>query len=130
MKVLIHNKFFKTNTQKGIDRYLSTFGINPGEYEFIPGPSKDFVYAVTKEEMDHYLPEHDVWVEPVKPDDGTDNLLVFINDVGGIPKYIAELLVSEGYDTVTKVRNASDEELLDIDGIARGRLRAIRKVVS
>lgn len=131
MKVLMHKKFFKTNTTRGIERYLSANGFDLGlGYDFVPGPTKDYVYAVAKDETDMDHSEHGVWVEPVKPDDGTDDLLVFINDVGGMPKYIAELLVSEGYDTVTKVRQASDEELLAIAGIAKGRLRAIRKVTN
>ena len=124
MKHLMHKSFFNRNTGRGVAVYLSKVGIEP-PYEFVEGPSKDFVYAVCGED----LPGAVYVSRETEVDDGTDEVLDLITAVGGIPKYVLDVLVEAGYDTVTKVRAASDDELLAVDGIGEGRLRAIRKVI-
>lgn len=52
-----------------------------------------------------------------------------VDSVGGIPKHVAEILIEAGYDTVEKVRAASDEDLLGISGIGEGRVKAIRALL-
>lgn len=42
---------------------------------------------------------------------------------------LVQLLADAGYDTLEKIRNASDEELLEIDGIGPKSLEKIRQAV-
>lgn len=122
MKQLIHKSFFKRNSQKGIERYLSTVGIKK-PYQLVPAHDKNHVYAVSGDDISNFDPKDAVFKAT------TLKLIAFINDIGGIPEYVAGVLIKGGYDTVDKVRSASDEELMALDGIGKGRLKAIRKVV-
>ena len=111
MRQLIHNSFFKRNTNKGVERYLSTLGFDiNAPYEFIPGPTRDFVYATDEIEEE---------VAVVEPDlDGPLSL------------YVAQLLIKAGYKTVSDVHNASDDDLLDVPGISKYRLSQIRELTA
>lgn len=140
MKQLIHKSFFKRNSQKGIERYLSTVGIKK-PYQLVPAHDKNHVYAVSGDDLPNFDTKDAVFkvtfrhVDTFKGDPNflkpltTLKLIEFINDIGGIPEYVAGVLIKGGYDTVDKVRSASDEELMALDGIGKGRLKAIRKVV-
>ncbi|MCI0726426.1 MAG: helix-hairpin-helix domain-containing protein [Chloroflexi bacterium] len=50
-------------------------------------------------------------------------------DLPGIGPEIADILIRAGYDTVAKVRAASDQDLLAISGIQKKRLAGIRKAL-
>jgi len=47
-------------------------------------------------------------------------------DLPGIGNEIADALRNAGFDSVEKIRQASDEQLLAISGIGKGRLETIR----
>jgi hypothetical protein len=103
MRKLIHKKFFKTNTNYGVMRYLSGLGFH--SYEFIPGPTRDYVYAVSVEDL------------PVEP-----------ADISSLRLEVANILIKAGYETVRSIKEASDEDLLAIPGISDRRLRLIREL--
>jgi len=48
---------------------------------------------------------------------------------GGIPGYVLDTLIANGFDTVEKLNAASDSELTAIDGIGSGRVKLIRKAI-
>lgn len=109
MRKLIHKMFFKRNTRQGVDRYLSKEGFDIENYHIENGPNKNFVYAVSD--------------EPESVEQKTE-----LSDILGVPDYVMELLTDAGY-TVEKIIGATDAELMKIDGIAKGRVRAIRKAL-
>jgi hypothetical protein len=49
-------------------------------------------------------------------------------DKAGLPDSVGEALVEAGYDTPEKLRRATDDQLLEIDGIGDARLAQIRAV--
>jgi len=50
-------------------------------------------------------------------------------DFGGIPGYVIDLLIENGFSTVESVKAASDDDLMSISGIGAGRARLIRKAI-
>ena len=109
MRKLIHKKFFKTNTEYGVMRFLSGLGFV--KYEFIPGPTRDYVYAVSGEEG-----ENDSAPAVVKP------------DISSLRLEVANILIKAGYETIRSIREATDDDLLAIPGISDRRLRLIREL--
>jgi len=51
-------------------------------------------------------------------------------DLPGIGNEIADALRNAGFDSVEKIKQASDEQLLAISGIGKGRLETIRAALS
>lgn len=49
---------------------------------------------------------------------------------GGMPRPVADRLMDAGFDKAAKIREASDEELLTVQGIGPGMLAKIRAWVS
>lgn len=49
---------------------------------------------------------------------------------GGIPGYVLDILIKNGFDTVEKLKAASDKELISVDGIGAGRVKLIRKAIA
>lgn len=120
MRKLVHRSFLKRNSQWGIERYLSKFGIDvKGGFRVEASDRKNFVYLVADEPEKHV-------VTMVKDE---DRLVEFFRGIGGIPGYVAELLIEAGYDTVAKVKGATDAELMEINGIAQHRVDAIRRIL-
>jgi len=50
-------------------------------------------------------------------------------DFGGIPGHVLNLLIESGFDTVEKLKEASDQELRVVDGIGKNRVKLIRKAI-
>jgi hypothetical protein len=114
MKQLINKKFFKTNTEAGVERYLSKIGFDISEpYEFIPAHNKYHVYCVSGEDI------------PKEPEPEPEPDLS-----GPLPLAVAQILIMAGYTTVSDVFHASDEDLLKIKGISKGRLQQIRDLIA
>jgi ERCC4-type nuclease len=51
-------------------------------------------------------------------------------DLRGVGQEIYDALVNAGFDSIEKLQTASDEELLSISGIGKGRLESIRAALS
>lgn len=49
---------------------------------------------------------------------------------GGVPGYVMDMLIEDGYTTVEKLKAASDKELIAIPGIGRERASLIRKAIA
>ena len=54
---------------------------------------------------------------------------VIPKDFGGVPGFVMDILIRDGYDTVTKLRNATDEQLGAVEFMGPGRVKLIRKAL-
>ena len=50
-------------------------------------------------------------------------------DFGGVPGFVMDILIRDGYDTIAKLRNASDEDLEKVEFMGPGRVELIRKAL-